>query len=139
MIRTPGHGQHGLASIWVLLVTAGAFTMLLGLVVDAGTVVNARLEAARTAQQAARVGADALSQSSVRSGGDAVDAEAAARLAHGYLRTAGRAGTVRVDGDAVSVTVTGRSPTRILGAFGIASFPVRETGTAHGITGEETP
>jgi Flp pilus assembly protein TadG len=126
-------------SIWALLVTTTAFTGLLGLVVDGGAAVNARLDAARTAAQAARLGADQLSAGSVRAGGDAVDAAMARAAARDFLDAAGRTGTVTVRTDRVSVTVTGTSPTRVLGIVGIDAFAVRETQTAQGITGQDRP
>ena len=131
--------ERGSATIWAILLIAGAFTVLLGLVVDGGHLVESRLSSSRTAAQAARVGADALSESSVRSGRDRVAAAAAARDAQEYLRNAGMQGTVRVAGDTVAVTVTGRSDTKILGVMGIESFPIRETQTARGITEEDQP
>ena len=142
--QTPGPatercGEQGSASIWALLVTATAFTLLLGLVVDGGTLIDARLASSRAAAQAARLGADALSEPSLRSGRDRVDAAAATATANSYLKAAGLAGTAHVDGHTVTVTVTGRSPTRILGVLGIASFPIRESRTARAITEQGTP
>lgn len=131
--------ERGSASIWALLLTAGAFTVLFGLVVDGGRVIDARLESSRTAAQAARVAADALSQASVRSGRDDVAAGTAIDRAQSYLHEAGMAGTVRVEGNTVTVTVTGGSDTEILGVIGISSFPIRETQTARAITEEDTP
>jgi Flp pilus assembly protein TadG len=132
-------GERGSVSIWALLVTAGAFTVLLGLIVDGGHVIDARLEASRVAAQAARLGADQLSAGSVRSGHDAVNAEAAATQARRYLAGAGEHGTVHVDADRVTVTVVGSSPAHILSAFGIDAFPVHESATAQGITDAELP
>lgn len=132
-----GQRQRGSASIWALLLTAGAFTVLLGLVVDGGHVIDARLDSARTAAQAARVAADALSEASVRSGRDDVAAAEANRRANSYLASARMTGTVRVQGDSVTVTVTGRSDTAILGVIGIESFPIRETQTARAITEDD--
>ena len=131
--------ERGSATVWALLLTAGAFTVLLGLVVDGGRVIDARLDAARTAAQAARAAADVLSESSVRSGRDDVAAGAAARRAHSYLHGAGVTGTVRVAANTVTVTVTGRSDTEILGVVGVTSFPIRETQTALAITEEDPP
>jgi Flp pilus assembly protein TadG len=130
---------RGSASIWALLLTSGAFTVLLGLVVDGGHVIDARLEASRVAAQAARLGADQLSAGSVRAGGDAVDAQAAAERVRQYLAASGHRGSVQVAGDRVTVTVTGTSPARILSVLGIDGFPVSESQTAQGITGEERP
>jgi hypothetical protein len=132
-------GERGSVSIWALLVTSAAFTVLLGLVVDGGHLIDARLEASRVAAQAARLGADQLSAGSVRAGGDAVNAEAAAAQAHRYLAAAGHQGTVRAYEDRVTVTIAGRSPARILSVVGIEAFPIRESETAQGITEEEVP
>lgn len=134
-----GKHEAGSASIWALVLTAGAFTVLLGLVVDGGRVIDARLESSRTAAQAARVGADAVSEASVRTGHDGISTGAAADRAGAYLREAGMKGIVRVEGNSVTVTVTGQSNTEILGIIGIDSFPIRESETARAITEEDTP
>ena len=81
--------ERGSASIWAILVISGAFTVLLGLVVDGGRVMDARIAASRAAAQAARVGADSLSSASVRSGHDAISVEAAKARAQNYLHSAG--------------------------------------------------
>ncbi len=128
--------ERGSASIWAVLVTAGAFTLLLGLVVDGGRLIDARVASSRTAAQAARAGADALSAASVRNGGDDVSSAQAIDRAEGYLYDAGVTGTVHVSGDTVTVTVTGSSATQILGVIGITSFPIEETQTARGISEE---
>lgn len=132
-------GEQGSASIWALLVTATAFTLLLGLVVDGGNVIDARLESSRAAAQAARLGADALSQPDLRSGRDQVDAARATTQATSYLAATGLKGRTSVQGHTVTVTVVGRSPTQILGVIGINSFPVRETRTARAITEQGAP
>ena len=131
--------ERGSASIWAMVLTAGAFTVLLGLVVDGGRVIDARLESSRTAAQAARVAADAVSEASVRTGRDGISTAAAADRAGAYLREAGMKGIVRVEGNSVTVTVTGQSNTEILGIMGIDSFPIRESETARAITEEDTP
>lgn len=121
------------ATVWALLIVAGAFVVLLGLVVDGGQSLDDRAEASRVAAQAARRGADELSAASVRNGGDAVAARRAQAAAAGFLTAARQHGTVRVDGDQVAVTITGRTPTRFLSVIGIGSFPIRQTRTAEGI------
>jgi len=131
--------ERASASAWALLVISGAFTVLLGLVVDGGRVLDARTAASRGAAQAARVGADALSSASVRDGHDAINVEAANARAQRYLHDTGLIGTVTVSGRTVTVTVNGRSATQILGFIGIESFPIRETETAQAITEEDLP
>ncbi len=124
-----------MASVWALLVAAGAFTLLLGLVVDGGNAIDARLEAKRAAEQAARAGADALAAGGVRSGTDSLDADEAAARARAVLARAGWHGTVAVAGTEVRVSVDGRSPNEFLGVIGVSFFRVHESGTATAITG----
>lgn len=131
--------ERGSASIWAILVMAGAFTVLLGLVVDGGRVIDERVAASRAAAQAARAGADALSAASVRNGSDPVDAEAARVRAQSYLRDAGMDGTVSVAGDTVTVRITAESENQILGVIGVTSFPIDETESARAITEEDSP
>jgi len=131
--------ERGSASIWSILIIAGAFTALLGLVVDGGRVIDARVAASRAAAQAARAGADELSSASVRDGHTTINADAARARAERYLQDAGLNGTVVVNGQTVTVTVTGTSQTEILGVIGITSFPIEETETARGITEEDVP
>lgn len=131
--------ERGSASIWAILVIAGAFTVLLGLVVDGGRVIDERVAASRAAAQAARAGADALSAASVRNGSDAVDAETARARAQSYLRDAGMDGTVSVAGDTVTVRITAESENQILGVIGVTSFPIDETESARAITEEDSP
>ena len=131
--------ERGSASIWAILVISGAFTVLLGLVVDGGRVLDARIAASRAAAQAARVGADSLSSASVRDGHNAISVEAAKARAKNYLHDAGMSGAVSVSGDTVTVTVTGTSETQILGVIGIGSFPISESESAQAITEEDLP
>lgn len=132
-------GERGSASIWAVLVTAGAFTLLLGLVVDGGHLIDSRLESAHAAAQAARAAADSLSAASVRNGHDAVAVNSAITRAQAYLRDTGMTGTVHVTGDTVTVIVTGKSETQILNIVGITSFPIEETETAQAITEDDQP
>lgn len=136
---TGTRSDQGSASVWALLVTATAFTLLLGLVVDGGSVIDARLESSRAAAQAARLGADALSESSLRNGRDQVDAAAATSQANSYLQAVGLHGNTRVSGHTVTVTVRGRTPTQILAVVGIGSFPILETRTARAVTEQGSP
>ena len=131
--------ERGSASVWAMLIISGAFTVLLGLVVDGGRVLDARIAASRAAAQAARVGADSLSSASVRDGHDVINVEMAKARAQKYLTDAGLTGTVSVSGQTVTVAVAGKSSTQILGVIGITSFPIEETETAQAITEEDVP
>ena len=133
------HSECGSASIWALMITAGAFTVLLGLVVDGGRLIDARLASARTAAQAARLGADTLSEASVRNGNSTIAASTAVARVREYLSDAGMTGTVQVAGDRVTVTVTGISANHILTIVGVGSFPIEEAQTAQAITEDDQP
>ena len=130
---TRARDERGVAAVWTLLSAASVFVLLLGLVFDGGNVIDARLEAKRAAEQAARAGADELR--GTRSGVESVDAETAAARAQEILRRAGWSGTVQVRGLQVRVTATGGEPTVFLGVLGIHRLPVNETGSATAITG----
>lgn len=127
--------ETGALSIWGVLFIAVGFTALLGLVLDGGRALDAKLAAARAAQQAARSGADQLSQASIRSGGNAVADQAAANAAQKYLAAAGEHGSVHINGSTVTVTVTGSVAPRVLSAFGVGAIGVHETESARGIQG----
>ena len=133
------HSERGSASIWALMITVGAFTVLLGLVVDGGRLIDARLASARTAAQAARLGADTLSEASVRNGSSTIAASTAVARVREYLSDAGMTGTVQVAGDRVTVTVTGASANHILAIVGVGSFPIEEAQTAQAITEDDQP
>lgn len=122
-------------SVWTVFALAGVFVLMLGLVYDGGNVIDERIEAKRVASQAARAGADALSQPSVLNGEEAIDPAAAAARGHEIIARAGWSGTVTVTGDQVHATVTGHSPNQFLGAVGIGSFAVHEEGSAVAIRG----
>jgi hypothetical protein len=63
-------------------------------------------------------------------GAVSLDAPAAEAAADQYLATIGRSGTVTVNGDEVSVIVSFRQPTDLLGLAGIGSFAVSGSGSA---------
>lgn len=121
--------EHGaLSSLWWLMVVGAALPPLLGIVVDGGGVVDARAEAVRVAEQAARAGADSLDSGDYFGGGaPAVDPEMAAQA---YLADAGMAGSVAYDGLDVTVTVRTRYDTRWLSAVGLDTYSIVETGSA---------
>lgn len=131
--------DEGAVSVFVV-VLATALLAMAGLVVDGGYALAARQEAAATAEESARAGADALSQDSVRSGGPLrVDPAAATSAVTHYLDARGQAGKASVMGDAVTVTVRITRPTAILSAVGIDTLTATATATARGLTGIEHP
>ena len=132
--ESPRDDEGSIALFVVLL--AVALMAMAGLVVDGGYALAARQEAAATAEQAARAGADALSHDSVRGTGPIrLDPAAATAAAQAYLAARGRAGQATAVGDIVNVTVSITRRTAILSALGIDSIGATAHASARGITG----
>ncbi len=121
--------EHGSVTPFVVVVVV-ALLAVAGLVIDGGYALGEKRKAINVAEQAARVGSDALNEGALRDGMVRVDPGRAVAEAEHYLRSVGARGTVEVDGDEVRVTVTGRSETAILSAVGIRSLRVDATATA---------
>jgi len=112
---------------------AVALLAVAGLVIDGGYAMAARREATGQAEQAARVGADALDQASLRSGTAEVDPQLAVLAAEDYLARVDAQATVTVEGDTVTVTVTVTQDTAVLSAVGVSSLTVSGTAAARSI------
>jgi Flp pilus assembly protein TadG len=126
--------ERGAAAVWTLIITTTAFVALVGIVGGGGELVNEQTNARRVAEQAARAGADELSEASARSGGNSVDTGAAIARAKQILNAAGWSGTVRVHGSQVVVTATGTRKPTFLPLLGIKTVHINETGTADAIS-----
>lgn len=102
--------------------------LIMGFVVDGGGKTQTLQQATTIAQSAARAGTNAATGSSIS--GDAFDLSPrmAAAAARSYLATAGVTGTVRVNGDVVTVTVEMKYSPRILEMVG--DLTVHATGSA---------
>lgn len=129
--------EAGISTLFVVLF-AVALLAVAGLVIDGGYTLGAKREAMNQAQQAARVGADALDRGALRSGETRVNTGQAMVATEAYLARIGASGTVTVDGGKVTVVVTTTRPTSILSAVGVDSLPVKATATAESID-EDTP
>lgn len=131
--------DRGSVSAW-LLGTVVALLVLAGLVLDGGSALAARGRAADTAAQAARAGADALDQASLRSStpaGFTANPAAARAAADRVLTAAGVTGRVEVTGSTVTVTARAAAPAVILTIVGIGEVGGQATATAiplHGTT-----
>jgi Flp pilus assembly protein TadG len=115
-----------------------AFT---GLVVDAGTKLDNYETAATYAQEAARAGAGQVDQSEAYSSATfVVDQAQAISAAQAYLAGCGVSGTVTAVGnDAIRVTVTITTPTKILSIIGIDSVTSTSTASASLLSGVTGP
>ena len=137
--RQADEADGGLISLYLVAMMIGLLAMA-GLVVDGGNAINARQRAADLAQQAARAGADALSPASLHTAEPSqlrADPGAATRAAYTVLSAGGVTGTVTVDGNAVTVSVTVHEKTTVLSAFGLTEVAGSAAATAiplHGTT-----
>jgi hypothetical protein len=124
-----------------IVVIATTVLMFAGLVLDGGQTLAAKVRALGEAQEAARAGAQAIDLAAYRSTGAlTLTPDHALTLAQRYLAATGHAGTVRVTGNTVIVTVTITQPTALLHLVGVGSLSVTSTGSAQpqrGITAPE--
>jgi hypothetical protein len=119
------------ATVAVFMVALMGVTAL---VYDGGRAITAKRRAINQAEQAARAGARALDAGALRGEGnrDRLDRGAAVAQARAYLAQVGSSGTVEVTDRGVTVSVTFRERTLLLGMLGIDSFT--GTGTADAVS-----
>ena len=136
--------DRGSASVFVVGMIVVLFA-LAGLVADGGRALNARIEIADDAEQAARSGADQVDDASLRGGGSPrIDPGAAQTAATAFLSARGYDAsrmTVTANAASVTVVVTDTVQTSLLQLALIDSFEVEGTATARaafGITQEIT-
>lgn len=135
VFQTPDRGSAIAAYMLVMAVVLFAFA---GLVLDGGAALAARGQAADTAQQAARAGADSLDSGSLRSGVLRADPSAAAAAARAVLSAAGVDGQVEVAGSQVTVTTYVSRPTAILSMVGVGEVSGSATYSAFSLHGTTT-
>lgn len=123
--------ERGSISAFVVAMTA-AVVLCAGLVFDGGRLVEARVEAADLAQNAARAGAQQTSK--LRGSSIELDPSAAASAAKTYLASQGAVGSVAIVGDEVVVTVTVTRTMTLLGAAGVGPKTVTATRSAQGVS-----
>jgi hypothetical protein len=124
------HEEDGVVTAFAIVI-ALALMLFAGLVYDGGMALRAKVEAVDEAGAAARAGAQQIDLTALRSTGTVtLDPSAAEGAAQSYLESIGRTGTVAVNGDEVSVTVSFAQPTALLGLAGISSFNVTGSGSA---------
>jgi Flp pilus assembly protein TadG len=109
--------DRGSVTVWAISATV-ACMLLVGLVLDGGTMLRARSDAFSIAAAAARAGAQQLDTDAAVQGHTVLDAAAAERTALAYLATRGVAGTVTVTPQTVTVTVTSAARLQLLSLAG---------------------
>lgn len=125
-----GDGESGMVTAFVVIFTL-ALLLMAGLVLDGGLALAAKVQAIDDAQAAARAGAQAIDIPTYRASGQiTLDPAQATADAEHYLAAAGHTGTVSVNGEQVTVTVTITQATQILSLAGIDHLTETGTGTA---------
>jgi Flp pilus assembly protein TadG len=127
--------DRGDAVIWGILIIAVSL-MLIGLVLDGGNAMAAKIRTWDIAQEAARAGANQLDLTALREHGQIrLDPIAAQAAAAQHLSAAAVTGTVSATTTDVTVTVTRSEPTLLLQAIGVKTIPVTATAHATPVTG----
>jgi Flp pilus assembly protein TadG len=128
------HKEEGVTSLFVVLLAVALLAMA-GLVIDGGYAMASNRRLTGQAEQAARIGADALDQDSLRDGGvPEVERAKAIAAAQDYLSRAGAPrGQVSIDGGTVSVRLESHSNTAILSAVGVTELPTGGHASAESI------
>ncbi|MDA8274762.1 MAG: TadG family pilus assembly protein [Actinomycetota bacterium] len=132
--RLSGAGERGIVAAYVTLLVVPLIA-LLGLVCDGGRAMAAKQAAATEAADAARAGAGQLSVAGLRQGTLAVDPTDARRAAFAATVAAGHPGRVIVSRGQVTVVVSYRVPTLLLGIVGVPSITVSASATAVDVAG----
>jgi len=134
--RRPVRDQRGSATVFVLGFAA-VLMVGAGLVVDGGLALNRRSQVTDDAEQAARVGANAIDLAALRDRGELViDAGQATALASDFLSSRGYTNiSVVVRGNQVETSADSSVETAILGLVGIGSFTVHGDAVAEPETG----
>lgn len=120
--------DRGSVSVWAIGATVASM-LLLGLVLDGGTMLRARSDAFSLASAAARAGAQHLDPGAAVEGSTVLDPVAAEQAALDYLTTRGATGTVTVTAETITVTVATTANLQLLSLAGAdtASFSATST------------
>lgn len=132
--------ENGSISVFVTVI-AVAMMLVAGLVLDGGRLLSARRQADDIAANAARAGAQAIDETSLRSGNAVIDAVAGPEAVAAYLAETPATGTARVSGDTVTVDVRLGVRMLLLGLAGVADTTVtasRQARAVRGVTAGES-
>jgi Flp pilus assembly protein TadG len=132
--------DRGSITLYLALIVFGLL-MMAGLVIDGGAALAARARAVDVSEQAARAGADALSQGSLRTAEPSeleADPRQARAAANRVLAAADATGDVRVTGSTVTVTARVACRAAVLSAAGVDDLSQSQTSTAFALYGTDT-
>ncbi len=128
------HDETGIAAVFIVFIAVALMAMA-GLVVDGGYAMAGNRRLTNQAAQAARVGADALDQDSLRDGGAiAVDRGRAISAVRHYLANVGApTPEISFNGGTVTVKLKDEQKTSIMSAVGITTLPIQGQASAESI------
>ena len=128
------HKEDGVTALFVVLIAVALLSMA-GLVIDGGYAMASNRRLTGQAEQAARIGADALDQDSLRDGGTPeVARDRAIAVAQNYLSSVGAPrGQITINEDTVTVTLASHSKTAILSAVGVTQLATGGSASAKSI------
>lgn len=124
--------DRGSVTVWAISATV-ACMLLVGLVLDGGTMLRARSDAFSVASAAARAGAQQLDPAAAVEGNAVLDPDAAQQAALDYLADRGATGTVTVTGDSITVTVTSSVDLQLLSLAGGDTATFAATATVNAV------
>ncbi|GAA3524686.1 hypothetical protein GCM10022234_21830 [Aeromicrobium panaciterrae] len=126
--------EDGVTALFVVLIAVALLSMA-GLVIDGGYAMASNRRLTGQAEQAARIGADALDQDSLRDGGTPkVARDRAIAAAQNYLSSVGAPrGQISINEDTVTVTLASHSKTAILSAVGVTQLATGGSASAKSI------
>ncbi|HVK20007.1 MAG TPA: pilus assembly protein TadG-related protein [Actinokineospora sp.] len=137
--RSAAGDERGQVTVFVVVMVT-AVLLFAGLVLDGGLALSAKTRALGQAQEAARAGAQALDLTVYRAtGGVRLVPDQARQLALDYLGAAGASGSVTVEGNTVTVTVSSTESTQLLRLVGVDTIQVSSTGSAQPARGVTAP
>ena len=128
------HGSNGSATIWMIGVVVSSMLMI-GLVLDGGTMLRARSDAFSLAAAAARAGAQQLDPDAAAQGRPVLDPNKARQVAIDYLTGHDATGTVALTGSTITVTVSTTAHLQLLQVVGARTVQFNATATVRAVEG----
>jgi len=119
--------ERGSLSAFVVSITMASMS-LVAFVHDTGRSLSHYVSMADSAQNAARIGAQSISD--IRLGNPRIDTENAVRRAQSYLKRQGLEGHITSDHQSVTVHLKQAVPSTMLGAVGVRSKVISVTRSA---------
>lgn len=129
--------DRGSVTVWAISATVASM-LILGLVLDGGTMLRARSDAFSLASAAARAGAQELDTDAAVQGQSILDPVGAEQAALDYLAARGATGTATVAADSITVTVDNSAHLQLLSLAGADTAHFIATSTVYAVKVESS-